>query len=72
MSGVWPIWIQPKVDQNLDLIFSVTYDQIKEALDKYPESKAVFVTSPTYNGVVTNLRKIVDLCHKRGKIVIKV
>jgi arginine/lysine/ornithine decarboxylase len=70
MSGVWPIWIQPKIDQNLDLIFSATYDQIKEALDKYPESKAVFVTSPTYNGIVTNLRKIVDLCHKRGKIVL--
>jgi arginine decarboxylase len=70
MSGVWPIWIQPKIDQDLDLIFSTTYDQIKEALDKYPEAKAVFVTSPTYNGVVTNLRKIVDLCHKRDKIVL--
>jgi arginine/lysine/ornithine decarboxylase len=70
MSGVWPIWVQPKIDQNLDLIFSLTYDQIKDALDKYPEAKAVFVTSPTYNGVVTELSKIVDLCHRRGKIVL--
>jgi arginine decarboxylase len=70
MSGVWPIWIQPKIDQNLDLIFSTTYDQIKDALDRYPEAKAVFVTSPTYNGVVTELSKIVDLCHRRGKIVL--
>jgi len=70
MSGVWPIWIQPKIDQNLDLIFNSTYDQIKDALDRYPESKAVFVTSPTYNGVVTELSKIVDLCHRRGKIVL--
>ncbi|MCA6085351.1 aminotransferase class I/II-fold pyridoxal phosphate-dependent enzyme [Candidatus Endomicrobiellum agilis] len=70
MSGVWPIWIQPKIDQNLDLIFNSTYDQIKDALDKYPEVKAVFVTSPTYNGVVTELSKIVDLCHRRGKIVL--
>ncbi|MDR1418709.1 MAG: aminotransferase class I/II-fold pyridoxal phosphate-dependent enzyme [Endomicrobium sp.] len=70
MSGVWPIWIQPKIDQNLDLIFSTTYEQIKEALDKYPEAKAVFVTSPTYNGVVANLKKIIDLCHRRGKIVL--
>jgi arginine/lysine/ornithine decarboxylase len=70
MSGVWPIWVQPKIDQNLDLIFSTTYDQVKDALDKYPESKAVFITSPTYNGVVTELSKIVDLCHRRGKIVL--
>ncbi|MDR3275115.1 MAG: aminotransferase class I/II-fold pyridoxal phosphate-dependent enzyme [Endomicrobium sp.] len=70
MSGVWPIWIQPKIDQNLDLIFNSTYNQIKDALDKYPEAKAVFVTSPTYNGVVTELSKIVDLCHRRKKIVL--
>jgi arginine/lysine/ornithine decarboxylase len=70
MSGVWPIWIQPKIDQNLDLIFSATYEQIEEALDKYPEAKAVFVTSPTYNGVVVNLKKIIDLCHRRGKVVL--
>ncbi|GHT40680.1 lysine decarboxylase [Endomicrobiia bacterium] len=70
MSGVWPIWIQPKIDQNLDLVFNATYDQIKGALDRYPETKAVFITSPTYSGVVTELGKIVDMCHRRGKIVL--
>ncbi|MDR3256450.1 MAG: aminotransferase class I/II-fold pyridoxal phosphate-dependent enzyme [Endomicrobium sp.] len=70
MSGVWPIWIQPKIDQNLDLFFNSTYEQVKDALDKYPEAKAVFITSPTYNGVVTELSKIIDLCHRRGKIVL--
>ncbi|MDR1695263.1 MAG: aminotransferase class I/II-fold pyridoxal phosphate-dependent enzyme [Endomicrobium sp.] len=70
LSGVWPIWIQPKIDQNLDIIFNSTYEQIKDALDRYPEAKAVFVTSPTYNGITTELSKIVDLCHRRGKIVL--
>lgn len=70
MAGLWPIWIQPQIDQNLDLIFNSTYEQIRDALDKYPEAKAVFVTSPTYNGIVTELDKIVDLCHRRGKIVL--
>ncbi|MDR2191931.1 MAG: aminotransferase class I/II-fold pyridoxal phosphate-dependent enzyme [Endomicrobium sp.] len=70
MAGLWPIWIQPKIDQNLDLIFNSTYDQIKDALDKYPEAKAVFVTTPTYNGVVTEISKIADLCHRRGKILL--
>ncbi|MDR1928662.1 MAG: aminotransferase class I/II-fold pyridoxal phosphate-dependent enzyme [Endomicrobium sp.] len=70
LSGVWPIWIQPKIDQNLDLIFNTTYEQIKDALDKYPEAKGVFITSPTYNGVATGLNKIVNLCHKRNKIVL--
>jgi arginine decarboxylase len=70
MAGLWPIWIQPKIDQNLDLIFNSTYDQIKDVLDRYPEAKAVFVTTPTYNGVVTEISKIADLCHRRGKILL--
>lgn len=70
LSGVWPIWIQPKIEQNLDIIFNSTYDQIKNALDTYPESRAVFVTCPTYNGVVTEIKKIAELCHRRGKILL--
>lgn len=70
MSGVWPIWIQPKIDQNLDLVFNATYDQIKDTLDRYPEANAVFITSPTYSGVVTELGRIVDMCHRRGKVVL--
>jgi arginine/lysine/ornithine decarboxylase len=70
MSGVWPIWVQPRVDQNLDILFDSSPEQIREALDRYPEAKAVFVTSPTYNGVVTDLVKIAELCHSRGKILL--
>lgn len=68
-SGVWPIWLQPKVDQNLDIIFDSTPQQIEAALEQFPEAKAVFVTSPTYNGVTTDLVKIAEICHDRGKIL---
>jgi arginine/lysine/ornithine decarboxylase len=70
LSGVWPIWIQPRVDQNLDIIFNSSPEEIEEALNRYPEAKAVFVTSPTYNGVTTDLFKIAELCHQRGKILL--
>ena len=36
----------------------------------YPETKAVFITSPTYNGVVTEVKRIADLCHKKNKILL--
>src|ERR1051325_5301223 len=70
MSGVWPIWIQPKVDQHLDIIFDSDAAQVEEALRQFPEAKAVFVTSPTYHGVTTDLRKIAEICHARGKILL--
>jgi arginine decarboxylase len=70
LAGVWPIWIQPKIDQNLDIIFNSSAEEIEETLNKYPEAKAVFITSPTYNGVTTDLFKIAELCHLRGKILL--
>jgi len=70
MSGVWPIWIQPKVDQHLDIIFDSDAAQVEEALRQFPEAKAVFITSPTYHGVTTDLRKIAEICHARGKILL--
>lgn len=70
LSGVWPIWIQPKVDQNLDVLFDSSPEQIEDALRKYPEAKAVFVTSPTYNGVTADLVKIAEICHSRGKVLL--
>jgi len=70
LSGVWPIWLQPTIDQNLDIIFNSTYEEIKQALEMYPEVRAVFLTSPTYNGVATEVKKIADLCHRKGKILL--
>ncbi len=70
MSGVWPIWIQPKIDQNLDLIFDSSPEQVLATLNKFPEAKAVFITSPTYSGIATDLKKIAEICHERGKILL--
>ncbi len=70
LSGVWPIWIQPRVDQNLDILFDSSPEQIEEALRLFPEAKAVFVTSPTYNGVTADLVKIAAICRSRGKILL--
>ena len=70
MSGVWPIWIQPKIDQHLDVIFDSDAAQVEEALRQFPEAKAVFITSPTYNGVTTDLKRIADICHSKGKILL--
>lgn len=70
LSGVWPIWIQPTVDQNLDLLFDATPEQVEQRLKEFPEAKAVLVTSPTYNGITTNLKRIAEICHSKGKILL--
>ncbi|MCX7716642.1 MAG: aminotransferase class I/II-fold pyridoxal phosphate-dependent enzyme, partial [Endomicrobia bacterium] len=70
ISGVWPIWIQPKVDQQKDIIYDVSSVEIEQYVRSYPETKAVFITSPNYNGVCTDLAKIQEVCKKYNKILL--
>ncbi len=69
LSSVWPIWLQPKVDQKLDLIYDVSSEEIEKAIESYPEAKAVFITSPNYNGITTDLIKIAEVCKRYNKIL---
>ncbi len=70
LSGVWPIWIQPGVDQNLDILFDPMPEQIESALHQFPEAKAVLITSPTYNGITADLVKISEIVHRHGKVLL--
>jgi arginine/lysine/ornithine decarboxylase len=70
LAGIWPIWIQPKVDQNLDILFDPLPEQIEATIQQFPEAKAVFVTSPTYNGVTADLVKISEIVHRHGKVLL--
>jgi arginine decarboxylase len=70
LAGVWPIWIKPVVDQKRDIIYEVSSKEIEEYIKNYPEAKAVFITSPNYNGVTTDLAKIQEICSKYNKILL--
>src|SRR5258708_22813130 len=69
LSGVWPIWIQPKVDQHLAIIFDSHAAQVEEAVRQFPEPQAVFITTPTYTGVPNHLKKTPAICHAHAKIL---
>ncbi len=35
-------------------------------LDRHPDTKGVFITSPTYDGIVSDVERIANLCHEAG------
>lgn len=48
----------------------VTAKAVEEMLDKYPKAKAVIITSPTYEGVVSDVAAIAAAAHERGAVLI--
>lgn len=45
-------------------------EEIGRLLDAHPDCKAVVITSPTYEGIVSDTRAIADVVHGQGKILI--
>ncbi|MCD8148827.1 MAG: aminotransferase class I/II-fold pyridoxal phosphate-dependent enzyme [Clostridiales bacterium] len=45
---------------------SIFPEQVKQKLEEYPDARAVVVTSPTYDGIVSDIRTIADIVHGYG------
>ncbi len=65
MSGAFPVWMAPEVDQELHTDHTVTPATVRATLDAHPDIKAVYVVSPTYYGVAADLESIAALTHER-------
>ena len=64
LLDITPHYIYAPPIPGTPLAGAVTPELVEDALCRYPSSKAVFLTSPTYYGVVTDLAPIADLCHR--------
>lgn len=64
LGGYKVHWMMPPEDKSFDVCLSITPEQVQASLRKYPESACVIVTSPTYEGVVSDIRSIAGLCHR--------
>lgn len=52
------------------ILSGITAEMAEEAFEKYPEAKVIILTSPTYDGVVSDIKSIVKAAHARGITVI--
>ena len=64
LSGAIPIFINPEYDEYLDIAYSITPEAVKAALIKHPDTKAVLIVYPTYNGVCGDLKAISHLTNQ--------
>ena len=64
MSGGYPVWMKPEVDEDLHMDHTVTPQTVRETLEAHPDIKAVYVVSPTYYGVAADLEGIAAVAHE--------
>ena len=59
-------WAVPEMAEEYGMQGSMDPETIRRLLEIYPDTGAVVLTSPTYEGVVSDIRRIAAICHKKG------
>ena len=61
-----PTYIYPQSDSDLGINGAISVSRVERCLEENPDIEAVLITSPTYDGVVSDVRRIADVAHSYG------
>lgn len=67
ISGAEPLWLVPKRFDDWGIWGNVTPESVEEALSTHDDISMVWITNPTYEGVVSDIKSISAIC-KRYKV----
>ena len=65
LAGYHVHWIQPPVLEDWQICGGISAGQVNKALRMHPSAKAVILTSPTYEGVLSEVEEISRICHEK-------
>ncbi len=70
LCGAVPVYVNPEVDQRLGISLGMELSQVEKAIEENPDAVCILVNNPTYYGICSDLRRIVDVAHKHGMLVL--
>ena len=68
LCGAVPVYVNPEVDKRLGISLGMEREQVAKAIREHPSAVAVLVNNPTYYGVCSDLRAIVQMAHDAGML----
>lgn len=70
LRGLFPVYIYPEIEASMLINGVINADDVEKLLCGNEDAQAVIITSPTYEGVVSDIEKIAQRVHAHGKILI--
>ena len=61
-----PVYVYPQFDRRTGLNGEIRAEDIEGLLNQYKDIQAVVITSPTYDGVMSDVRAIAEVVHAKG------
>jgi arginine decarboxylase len=70
LLGLEPVWVWPRAFENSSLPGGIVPRDVEAALRENPDACAVYVTSPDYYGVISDIGGISRACKKFGALLL--
>ena len=65
-----PIYVNPGINRRLGIPLGMSVADVEKAIAAHPSAKAILVNNPTYYGICSDLKRIVEIAHKAGMLVL--
>lgn len=65
-----PHYIYPHFSHILGMNGEIMVDEVEKMLITFPKTRTIVLTSPTYEGVISDISSLAELVHKYGKTLI--
>lgn len=66
LCGAIPVYVEPKVNERIGIALGIEIDPLEQIIRDNPDAVAVLVNNPTYYGICSDLKKIVEVAHRHG------
>ncbi len=66
MHELVPSYLYPEFNEDFGCYEEITKESVRQALEKNQLIKLVVITSPTYEGIVSDIEGIAAICHERN------
>ena len=70
LTGAVPVYVNPDVNHQLGIALGMSVSQVEQAIRENPDAKAIMVNNPTYYGICSDLKRITELAHAHGMLVL--
>ena len=64
LRDLQPTYIYPQADHKLGINGGISPRHVERCLEENPNIEAVLITSPTYDGIVSNVKEIAEIAHR--------
>lgn len=66
LNELTPVYIYPQIIDDYGINSGLNPEEIENMLISHPDIKLIIITSPTYEGIISNIDEIVKIAHRYG------